>query len=58
MSRFRAGRAIMLAGEEDTLDTYYYILQGLDRVIGLITKNGILAENRGAGQSPRLGSGS
>ncbi len=48
----------MLAGEEDTLDTYYYILQELDTVIGLITKNGPLAENRGAGQSPRLGSGS
>ena len=49
MSRFRAGRAIMLAGEEDTLATYYYSVQGLDTLIGLITKNGPLAENRGEG---------
>ena len=58
MTRFRAGRAIMLAGEEDTLDTCYFILQALDRVIGLITKNGPVAENFGAGQSPLLESGS
>ena len=37
-------RAVLLEGEGDELDTFYYMLQELDTVTGLITKNGTLAE--------------
>ena len=37
-------RAILLEGAGETLDTFYYLLQELYTVTGLIKKNGTLAE--------------
>ncbi len=37
-------RAVLLEGEGDLLDTFYYLSQELDTVTGLISKNGTLAE--------------
>ena len=37
-------RAILLEGEGDDLDTYYYLLQDLQSVTGLAQKNGALLE--------------
>lgn len=37
-------RAVLPEGEGNSLVTYYYLLQGLDTVAGLITSNGTLAE--------------
>ena len=37
-------RAILLEGEGDDLDSYYYLLQELYSVAGLMKKNGVLAE--------------
>jgi len=43
--RKRSGRqAVLLEGEGEDLDTYYYLLQDLYSVTGLIQKNGALVE--------------
>jgi len=37
-------RGVLLEGQGSELDTFYYMLQELDTVTGLVTKNGTLAE--------------